>query len=167
MMKKHIDWTLSNLFAALLLILGLGLLLVAVITSFGTKISIDAVITAAVLLLAGIIYLHPAPFSILAPTIGIVSLSAGYVSYFSSPHQWWLAILATLVMAALLSYGFSLRKTLRQRHSSWYRWTQLTVISIVATMCTVITDRAHFHAWIYIVYEWSKYSHQHWVFHSG
>lgn len=119
-MKKSFNWTLSNLFAALLLVLGLGLLIVAVLMSFGTHISVEAVATALILLLVGLIFLHPAPLTILAPAIGLISLSAGYATYFSTQHSWIASLLAVLIVAVIVSYGFSLRRTLKRRHSQWY-----------------------------------------------
>jgi uncharacterized membrane protein HdeD (DUF308 family) len=118
MTKKRFEWTLSNLFATLLLIVGIGLLLWLLITSFGTRLSVEAAVTAGVLLLAGLIFLHPTPVTILAPMIGIISLSAGYATYFSA-HSWFSALVAVIIMVAILSYGFNLRQALRRRHSSW------------------------------------------------
>lgn len=120
MMKTRFSWTLSNCFAILLLLLGVILTSWALITSFGTRISVDAVVTAAGLWIVGVIFLHPAPISILIPAIALVSLGAGYASYYSSPHSWLGAIVAVLITGAILSYGLSLRKTIRQRHSHWY-----------------------------------------------
>ncbi len=120
MTKKRFSWTLSNSFATLLLILGIGLTLWALVTSFGTTLSVDAVVTAAGLWIVGVIFLHPAPLSVLAPVIGLTSLAAGYASYFSSPRSWLGALVAVVVTAIIVSYGFSLRKTIRQRHSRWY-----------------------------------------------
>ena len=118
MTKKRFDWTLSNLFAALLLVVGIGLLLWLLITSFGTRLSVEAAVTAGVLLLAGLVFLHPTPVTILAPMIGLISLSAGYATYFSA-HSWFSALVAIVMMVAILSYGFNLRQALRRRHSSW------------------------------------------------
>lgn len=119
-MKKSFTWTLSNLFATLLLVLGVGLLLVALLMSFGTRIGVEAAATALVLMLVGLIFLHPVPIKVLAPMIGIISLSAGYATYFSAQHSWLAAGLAVLIVAAIVSYGFSLRRTLKRRHSQWY-----------------------------------------------
>lgn len=121
MTNKPFTWSWLNLFALLLLIIGIGLAAVTLITSFGSAVSVDTVVTAAVLLLAGVVFLHPAPLAILAPVIALVSLGAGYASYYSTPHSWLVAILATIITAAIAGYGFSLRKTIRQRHSQWYR----------------------------------------------
>lgn len=120
MTKKRFAWNLSNSFATLLLGLGVLLALWALITSFGTITSVDAIVTAAGLGIVGIIFLHPAPVSILAPVIGCVSLAAGYASYFSSPHSWIGAGIAVILTAVIVSYGFSLRKAIRQRHSHWF-----------------------------------------------
>ncbi|BDZ29802.1 hypothetical protein RA086_01320 [Lactiplantibacillus sp. WILCCON 0030] len=119
-MKKTFVWTLSNLFATLLLVLGLGLLIVALIISFGSRLGIEATVTALVLMLAGLVYLHPVPFKILVPMIGIISLGAGYATYFSAQQSWLASILAVLIVAAIISYGFSLRRTMKRRHSQWF-----------------------------------------------
>jgi len=119
-MKKSFTWTLSNLFATLLLVLGVGLLLVALLMSFDTRIGVEGAVTALVLLLVGLVFMHPVPLKILAPMIGIISLSAGYATYFSSQHSWLASILAVLITAGIVSYGFSLRRTLKRRHSQWY-----------------------------------------------
>ncbi|WP_338208038.1 hypothetical protein [Lactiplantibacillus paraxiangfangensis] len=121
MTKKHFSWTLSNSFAALLLVVGAIVALWALITNFGTTVSVDAVVTAAGLWIVGLIFLHPAPINILIPVIIFVSVGAGYAGYFSSPHSWLGAAVATLLTALIVSYGFSLRKTIRQRHSNWYQ----------------------------------------------
>jgi len=120
MTKKRFEWTLSNLFATLLLIVGLGLILWLLITSFGTRLSVEAAVTAGVLLLAGLAFLHPTPFSVLAPMIGLISLSAGYATYFST-HSGLSALVAVAIMVGILSYGFNLRQALRRRHSQWSR----------------------------------------------
>ena len=121
MMKKSFSWTLSNGFAALLLTVGTVLAIITLSISFGTSISVDAMVTAAVLWLAGAVFLHPTPAKILLPIIVFTSLSLGYATFFSTAGSWLLAVLATLITAAITSYGFSLRKTIRQRHSRWYR----------------------------------------------
>ena len=119
-MMKRITWTLSNGFATLLLVVGTLLALLTLITSFGTAISVDAMVTAAVLCLAGVVFLHPAPAKILLPIVGLASLSIGYATYFSTAGSWLYATLATIITAVIISYGFSLRKTIRQHHSHWY-----------------------------------------------
>ncbi|WP_225422757.1 hypothetical protein [Lactiplantibacillus garii] len=119
-MTKKRFWTLSNSFATLLLIVGTVVALWALATSFGTITSVDAVVTAAGLWLVGVIFLHPAPISVLIPVIGLVSLGAGYASYYSSPHSLLGALIAVVITALIVSYGLSLRKTIRQRHSKWY-----------------------------------------------
>lgn len=120
MTNNRFSWTLSNLFATLLLGLGVIVTLVALIISFGTMTSVEAVVTAAGLWIVGVIFLHPAPVAILIPVIGLVSLAAGYASYFSSPHSWLGAMIAVIITAVIVSYGLSLRKTIRNRHSKWY-----------------------------------------------
>ncbi|MFC6201006.1 hypothetical protein ACFP1L_03725 [Lactiplantibacillus nangangensis] len=119
-MKRPFNWTLSQLFASLSLILGLGLLIVALLISFGTSVSVEATVTALVLMLISLIFLHPVPLKILAPMIGLISLSAGYATYFSTQHSWLASVLAVVIVAGLISYGFSLRRSLKRRHSQWY-----------------------------------------------
>lgn len=120
MMKKTFTWSVSNGFAVLLLTVGTILAITTLGISFGSPISVDAMVTAAALWLAGVVFLHPAPVRILIPVITLVSLSLGYATYFSTSGSWLLAILATIITAGIISYGFSLRKTIRQHHSHWY-----------------------------------------------
>ncbi|MFC6182508.1 hypothetical protein [Lactiplantibacillus daowaiensis] len=118
-MTSKFTWTLSHLFATLLLIIGSGLLLWTLSTNFGTHLSVDATVTAGMLGLAGLVFLHPIPFNILAPAIGIISLTLGYATFYSTAHSWLSASIAVIVMVAILSYGFNLRRALRQRHNQW------------------------------------------------
>ncbi|VDG31695.1 hypothetical protein [Lactobacillus sp. CBA3605] [Lactiplantibacillus mudanjiangensis] len=113
-------WTLNRYFATSLLVIGSGLILWALLTSFGTLLSVEATVTAGVLGIAALAFLQPAPLSVLAPTIAIISLSAGYATFFSTNTvAWGSAILAIVMMAGILSYGFNLRQALRRRHSQW------------------------------------------------
>ena len=120
MMKKAFTWSLSNGFATLLLTVGTVLAIVTLSISFGSPISVDTMVTAAALWLAGVVFLHPAPAKILIQVIVLASLSLGYATYFSTAGSWLLAVLAAIITASIVSYGFSLRKTIRQHHSHWY-----------------------------------------------
>jgi len=121
MTKKPFTWTLNNLFAALLLLVGSGLAVTTLIVSFGSRLSVDAIVTAAILGLVALIFLHPAPLMILAPVILLISIGSGYATYFStSPHSWLMTALAIIITASIVSYGLRLRQTIRKRHSRWY-----------------------------------------------
>ncbi|MFB9769632.1 hypothetical protein [Lactiplantibacillus modestisalitolerans] len=120
MTNKRFFWTLSNCFALLLFIIGSLLALGGLWLSFGSSISVDAVIAAAVLWIAAVIFLHPAPVFLLVPVIIAVSLGAGYASYYSSPHSWLGALIAVILTGAITSYGLSIRKAIRRRHSNWF-----------------------------------------------
>jgi len=121
MTKKPFTWTLNNLFAALLLLVGSGLAVTTLIVSFGSRLSVDAIVTAAILGLVALIFLHPAPLMILAPVILLISIGSGYATYFStSTHPWLMTALAVIITASIVSYGLRLRQTIRKRHSRWY-----------------------------------------------
>ncbi|WP_048000908.1 hypothetical protein [Lactiplantibacillus herbarum] len=122
MAKKSFSWTLNNLFAALLLLVGSGLTVTALTISFGSWISVEAIVTAAILGLVALIFLHPAPISALVPITILISLGIGYATYFSTTsHTWLMTSLAVIITASIIGYGLRLRQTIRQRHSRWYR----------------------------------------------
>ncbi|AVK61732.1 hypothetical protein C5Z25_08050 [Lactobacillus sp. CBA3605] len=121
MAKQPFHWSISNLFATVLLVVGAGLLVIALLTQFGTRLSVEATVTAAILFLAGLIFFKPTPFWLLISTISLISLCTGYAAYFSTPYTWLGAIIATVVMAGIVSYGFNLGQVMKRRRSRWYQ----------------------------------------------